>query len=117
MRSKAAPLAGPRSLLGNSRSAPGSRRPRGVLHSYADGRIEDTGPLTKKRMETVDEEFLAAALDFMDREHKAGRPFFCWFNSTRMHIFTHLKPESQGKTGLDWKPTGWSSTMDGRPVA
>jgi|SRR5271165_1702470 len=60
--------------------------PRGVIHSYADGRIEDTGPLTIKRMETVDEEFLAAALDFMDREHKAGKPFFCWFNSTRMHI-------------------------------
>jgi arylsulfatase len=77
-----------------------------VLHSYADGRIEDTGPLTKKRMETVDEEFLAAALDFMEREHKAGKPFFCWFNSTRMHIFTHLKPESQGKTGLGLEADG-----------
>lgn len=61
--------------------------------------IEDTGPLTKKRMETVDEEFLSASLDFMDRQHKAGKPFFVWFNSTRMHIYTHLKPESQGKTG------------------
>ncbi len=61
--------------------------------------IEDTGPLTKKRMETVDEEFLAASLDFIDRQHKAGKPFFCWFNSTRMHIYTHLKPESKGKTG------------------
>src|ERR1700742_1718999 len=74
--------------------------PRGVIHSYADGKTEDTGPLTTKRMETVDEEFTAAALDFMDRQHKAGKPFFCYFNSTRMHIWTHLKPESEGKTGL-----------------
>ena len=62
--------------------------------------IQDTGPLTKKRMETVDEEFLAAQLDFIDRQHKAGKPFFSWFNSTRMHIYTFLKPESKGKTGL-----------------
>ena len=62
--------------------------------------IQDTGPLTKKRMETVDEEFLGAAKDFINRSAKAGKPFFCWFNSTRMHIHTHLKPESQGKTGL-----------------
>jgi arylsulfatase len=80
--------------------------PRGVIHSYADGRSQDTGLLTKKRMETVDEEFLAAALDFMDRQHKANKPFFCWFNSTRMHIFTHLKPESDGKTGLGLFPDG-----------
>ena len=80
--------------------------PRGVLHSYADGRVEDTGPLTKKRMETVDQEFLTAAMDFMDRQTKANKPFFCWFNSTRMHVFTHLKPESQGKTGLGIYPDG-----------
>ena len=73
--------------------------PRGVIHSHADGRIEDTGPLNKKRMETIDEEFLAAAKDFIDRQHKADKPFFVWFNSTRMHVFTHLKPESNGKTG------------------
>ena len=73
--------------------------PRGVIHSYADGRIEDTGPLTKKRMETADEEFLAAALDFMDRSKSQDKPFFLWFNSTRMHIWTHLKPESEGVTG------------------
>jgi arylsulfatase len=84
--------------------------PRGVLKCTADGKIEDTGPLTKKRMETVDEEFLAAALDFMDRQNKASKPFFCWFNSTRMHIFTHLKKESDGKTGLGSTPTAWSST-------
>lgn len=73
--------------------------PRGVIHSYADGRIEDTGALTKKRMETVDEEFLAAALEFIDRQHNAQKPWFCYFNSTRMHVNTHLKPESEGKTG------------------
>jgi arylsulfatase len=73
--------------------------PRGVIHSYADGRIEDTGPLTKKRMETVDEEFLQAALGFIDSSHAADEPFFVWFNSTRMHIWTHLKKESEGVTG------------------
>jgi arylsulfatase A-like enzyme len=62
--------------------------------------IEDTGPLTRKRMETVDEEFLTAQLDFIERQHRAGKPFFSWFNATRMHIYTHLKPESKGKTGL-----------------
>ena len=74
--------------------------PRGVIHSYADGKIEDTGPLTKKRMETVDEEVTVAAMDFMERAVKADKPFFVWWNSTRMHVWTHLKPESQGKTGL-----------------
>jgi arylsulfatase len=74
--------------------------PRGVIHSFADGRIADTGPLTKKRMETIDEEVTAKALDFMERARKADRPFFLWWNSTRMHIFTHLRPESAGKTGL-----------------
>ncbi len=73
--------------------------PRGVIKSSADGSIEDTGPLTKKRMETVDEEVTAAALDFIDRAHEQGKPFFVWWNSTRMHIFTHLKEESKGKTG------------------
>ena len=74
--------------------------PRGVIHSFADGRIEDTGPLTKKRMETIDDEVTAKALDFMERAKKADKPFFLWCNSTRMHIFTHLKAESEGKTGL-----------------
>jgi arylsulfatase len=77
--------------------------PRGVIHSWAnaDGtqKIEDTGPLNTKRMPTVDEEFLGAAKDFIGRQHNAGKPFFCWFNSTRMHVFTHLKPASLGKTG------------------
>jgi arylsulfatase len=80
--------------------------PRGVIRSYADGRIEDTGPLTMKRMETVDEETLAAALDFIDRAHEADQPFFLWWNSTRMHIWTRLKAESQGVTGLGVYPDG-----------
>ncbi len=74
--------------------------PRGVLKASADGEIEDTGPLTKKRMETVDEEFLTAAVDFIGRQQEQGKPWFVWFNTTRMHIFTHLKPESLGATGL-----------------
>jgi len=61
--------------------------------------IENTGPLTRKRMETVDEEFLAAAKTFIEKNAKSNTPFFVWFNSTRMHIFTHLKPASVGKTG------------------
>jgi len=73
--------------------------PRGVIHSYADGKIEDSGPLTKKRMETVDEEFLAASLKFIDKAHKADKPFFVWFNSTRMHYYTHVKDESIGLSG------------------
>ena len=73
--------------------------PRGVIRSSADGEIEDTGPLTRKRMETVDEETTAAALDFMERAVEQDKPFFIWWNSTRMHIFTHLKPDSVGATG------------------
>jgi arylsulfatase A-like enzyme len=80
--------------------------PRGVIKSTADGKMEDTGPLTKKRMETVDEEFTAAALDFIDRAQKANKPFFLWWNATRMHIWTHLKKESEGKTGLGIYPDG-----------
>jgi arylsulfatase len=73
--------------------------PRGVIHSFADGRITDTGPLTRKRMETIDEEVTAKTLDFMQRAKQANKPFFIWWNSTRMHIFTHLKASSDGKTG------------------
>ncbi|UIJ81791.1 arylsulfatase [Rhizobium leguminosarum] len=80
--------------------------PRGVIKASADGRIEDTGPLTTKRMETVDQEFLGAAMDFIDRQQKADKPWFCYFNPTRMHVFTHLKPESKNKTGLGLYPDG-----------
>ena len=73
--------------------------PRGVIHSYADGRIEDTGPLSRKRMETVDQEFTQATIDFMKRAHADEKPFFVWYNSTRMHVWTHLNSEWNGKTG------------------
>jgi arylsulfatase len=74
--------------------------PRGVMHSFAGGKIKDTGPLTKKRMETIDEEVNEKAEDFIRRAHKADKPFFVWWNSTKMHIFTHLKKSLVGKTGL-----------------
>jgi len=104
--------------------SPAFRRftPRGVLHCWATStddptvdtyfgkvgtqKIVNTGPLTVKRMETVDDEFTAAANDWMEKQVKAGKPFFCYFNSTRMHIYTHLKPSSQGKTGLGLEPDG-----------
>jgi len=89
--------------------------PRGVLHCYVtdtddptvDARfgrvgkqkIEDTGPLTRKRMETCDDEFCAAAKDFIKRQHAAGKPWFCWFNTTHMHFRTHTKPQSLGQSG------------------
>ncbi len=80
--------------------------PRGVLRSAAGGSVEDTGPLTKQRMETVDDEFLAAATDFMGRQHAAGTPFFCWFNSSRMHYVTHVPPAWEGKSGLNFYADG-----------
>ena len=83
---------------------------RGVIHTWAnpDGtqRIESTGPLTIKRMETIDEEVTAASLDYMDKAAKSGKPFFLWWNSTRMHVFTHLKTASKGVTGLGVYPDG-----------
>jgi arylsulfatase len=90
-------------------------RPRGVIHSWASDnddpsedsrygrvgrqRIEDTGPLTKKRMETIDDEVLEHALAFIDRQHASGTPFFMWFNTTHMHFRTHTKPDSIGQAG------------------
>jgi len=67
---------------------------------------EDTGALDKKRMETVDQEFLDATLNFIDRANRDKKPFLAWFNPTRMHIWTRLKPEAQGKTGLGLYPDG-----------
>ncbi len=75
--------------------------PRGVIKSSADGKIEDTGPLTKKRMETVDDETLEVALNFIERAHKAGKPFYVWWNGTRMHFRTHVKDELRGISGQD----------------
>lgn len=74
--------------------------PRGVIHSYSDGRMEDTGPLTKQRMETVDDEFEDAAISFIEKAHADGKPFFVWLSATRMHVWTHLKEESEGVTGI-----------------
>ena len=76
-----------------------------MIKSKADGKggqtIENLGPLTKKRMETIDDETLAAAKDFITRQAKAGKPFFCWWNGTRMHFRTHVKPEHIGISGQD----------------
>jgi len=86
--------------------------PRGVIKSSADGKIEDTGPMTKKRMETADEEFLASGLDFIDRAHKADKPFFVWMSTTRMHVWTRLKEESEGRTGIGLYPDGMAEHDD-----
>ena len=75
--------------------------PRGVIKSNADGTIEDTGPLTKQRMETVDDETVAAAIDFIKRKNDEGVPWFCWWSGTRMHFRTHVKPELRGVSGQD----------------
>ena len=90
--------------------------PRGVIRSMATDsddptvdprfgkvgrqKIEDTGPLTKKRMETIDDETANAAVDFIQRQARAGKPFFVWFNSTRMHLYTHVRPSMQGQSGI-----------------
>jgi arylsulfatase len=76
--------------------------PRGVIRSFADGRIEDTGALTRKRMETADEEFVAAAKKFVDRSVKAKKPFFVWVNTTGMHFRTHPAAKHLGKSGQDF---------------
>ncbi|WP_068830835.1 arylsulfatase [Pseudomonas sp. BMS12] len=73
--------------------------PRGVLHATADGKIEDTGPLTKKRMETIDEETVAAAINFIKKQKEADKPFFVWWNATRMHFRTHVKEANKGISG------------------
>lgn len=75
--------------------------PRGVIHSIAGGKIEDTGPLTKKRMETIDDVTSDAAIKFIETQHKAGKPWFVWWNGTRMHFRTHVKDELRGISGQD----------------
>ena len=74
--------------------------------AWGKQKCEDTGPLTKKRMETIDDEFLKASTDFIDRANRDKKPFFVWFNPSRMHIWTRLKIESQGRTGLGIYPDG-----------
>jgi len=90
--------------------------PRGVIHSFATDKddatvdprfgkvgrqkIEDTGPLSVKRMETVDDEITANAIKFMDKAHQDGKPFFVWWNASRMHVWTHLNDKWKNKTGL-----------------
>jgi len=71
-----------------------------TVEGILDGKIEDTGPMTRKRMETADDEFTDAAIAFIEKAHKAGQPFFVWLNATRMHVWTRLKPESVGVTGI-----------------
>jgi arylsulfatase A-like enzyme len=73
---------------------------RGVIKASADGKIEDTGPLSKKRMETIDDETTDAAIDFMTRQAKANKPFFTWMNTTRMHAFTHVRQSMLGQSGM-----------------
>ncbi|WP_139685201.1 arylsulfatase [Vibrio tasmaniensis] len=80
--------------------------PRGVIRSTVDGKIEDSGPLTRKRMETVDQEFLAAAEDFIERQVADEKPFFTWVNTSRMHNFTHVGEENSGRTGLGFYADG-----------
>ncbi len=79
--------------------------PRGVIHSWADGKggqkITDTGPLTKKRMETIDDETSTRAIEFIKEQHEAGVPWFVWWNGTRMHFRTHVKDELRGISGQD----------------
>lgn len=74
--------------------------PRGVLHTFADGKIEDTGPLTTKRMETIDDETTDAAQKFITKQAQAGKPFFVWMNTTRMHLFTHVRESMRGQSGM-----------------
>lgn len=80
--------------------------PRGVIRSSSDGPIKDTGPMTQKRMETADDEFTDAAIDFIEKAHAEGKPFFVWLSATRMHVWTRLKEDSEGVTGIGLYPDG-----------
>ncbi len=92
-----------------------SYQPRGVIKASADGKIEDTGALTAKRMETIDDETVGAALDYLDKHGKDEKPFFVWMNTTRMHVYTHIRPEHRGKSGMpgnDYADGMWEHDQD-----
>jgi len=97
---------GPRGVLRCTATTTETQREDPRFGNWGKQSCTDTGPLTKKRMETVDQEFLSATLDFIDRANKDKKPFFAWFNSSRMHIWTRLRPEAQGNTGLGIYPDG-----------
>jgi arylsulfatase len=102
---------GPRGVLKCTATASDTPGDDPRFGPWGKQKCEDTGPLSKKRMETIDEEFLQATTEFIDGAVRDRKPFFVWFNSTRMHIWTHLKPSSEGKTGLGIYPDGmWSTT-------
>ena len=89
--------------------------PRGVIKATADGKVQDTGALTTKRMETIDDETVGAAIDYIDKHGKGDKPFFVWMNTTRMHIYTHIRPENRGKSGMpgnDYADGMWEHDQD-----
>jgi arylsulfatase len=89
--------------------------PRGVIKASADGKVQDTGALNAKRMETIDDETVGAAIDYIDKHGKADKPFFVWMNTTRMHVFTHIRPEHRGKSGMpgnDYADGMWEHDQD-----
>ncbi|OZI42582.1 arylsulfatase [Bordetella genomosp. 5] len=90
-------------------------KPRGVIKASADGKIEDTGALTSKRMETIDDETVGAALDYLDKHGKGEKPFFVWMNTTRMHVYTHIRDAHKGKSGMpgnDYADGMWEHDQD-----
>lgn len=89
--------------------------PRGVIKATADGKVQDTGALTTKRMETIDDETVGAAIEYIDKHGKEDKPFFVWMNTTRMHIYTHIRPENKGKSGMpgnDYADGMWEHDQD-----
>jgi arylsulfatase A-like enzyme len=105
-------LFGPRGVLKCIATSTDDKTVQGPFGPVGKQKIEDTGPLNLKRMETIDEEFTNAAIDYMDRQVKANKPFFCYFNSTRMHIWTHLSPQYKGKTGYGLQGDGMTELDD-----
>jgi arylsulfatase A-like enzyme len=85
--------------------------PRGVIHSFADGKVQDTGPLTTKRMETIDDETTDACIEYIKKQAAAKTPFFVWMNFTRMHIFTHVRESYRGKAGLGSRGNEYADGM------